>query len=75
MHVVLVVGGDLNDVTPARGMKTGVRAHDDQRGSRRDESVKELLRPCQVDIPWTLGRGFAAVPPRVVDVDVAPVLM
>lgn len=50
-------------------------ADDDQGCPRRDESVDKLLRPCQVDVALVPWRGFATIPARVVDVDVAAILM
>ncbi len=75
MHVVVVVGGDLDDAFPSGSAQVGVRTHHDEDGSGCDEPVNELLGSFKVDIVDPSWGSLATVPARVVHIDVAAVLM
>ena len=73
MHVVVVVRSLADD--PGRAGEPGPRADEDHLGPRLQEAVDEVLRERPVDLARRGGFPLAAVPARVVDVDVEPVLV
>ena len=56
-------------------MRPRVRADEDDRGARGDEAVDEILCEPVLDLARNERRPLAPVPPRVVDIDVEPVLV
>ena len=63
----------LHDVP--RPAEADVRADEDPLGARPHEAVDEVLREPEVDLARRLRRTLPPVEPRVVDVDVEPVLV
>ena len=73
VQVVVVIPQDLHD--PRRAGEARVRADEDDRGAHGDEAVDEILCEPVLDLARNERRPLAPVPPRVVDVDIEPVLM
>src|SRR5688500_17746708 len=60
---------------PGRAGEPSPRADENHLGPGLQEAVDEVLRERPVDLAWRAGFPLAAVPARVIDVDVEPVLV
>jgi hypothetical protein len=73
VQVVVVIPKNLHDARRAREPR--VRTDEDEGGPRGHEAVDEILGQAVLDLARDEGWPLAPVPPRVVDVDVEPILM
>ena len=71
--MVIVIPKNLHDARRAREPR--VRADEDEGGPRGHEAVDEILGQAVLDLARDEGWPLAPVSPRVVDVDVEPILM
>lgn len=73
MQVLVVPRNHLDHRT--RPGQPGVGSHEDPDGTRTSEAVDQVLGQAAVDLAHRAGRSLPAIPSRVVDVHVEPVLV